>query len=233
MASRAYDFSVDDSKIDEAANTLRQVSLISIGQAKGHQLESGEQIWVDGTTINQIFDCLTQMGSLKLKVDHGSGVMSTAGWVDGFEKTGDKIIGSMHVYEAEPERLRMFEIAQKNPDHLGLSLEFSGEDEILGNKAFARCDEVSAVALVSEPAANSSLFEKSKHFVDMDKKTDKTKSMATKKKLDAAGSGGDTNDMPDRSALFEAFCKKYADDTAMLKKFDDFLTNSDGRSAPS
>ena len=231
MASRAYDFSIDGGNIDSANSTIKKVSLISIGEARGHKLESGEQIWVDGKTLNQVFDCLTQMGTLKLKVDHGSGVMSTAGWIDGFEKKGSKIVGDMHVYDAEPEKNRMFEIADKNPDHLGLSLEFSGDDEVLGNKAFARCDEVSAVALVSEPAANSSLFEKSKHFVDTKAEKSKNTSMSKKTKLDATGSEGDVK-TPDRSALFESFCKKYADDTDMMKKFDDFLTNSDGKAAP-
>lgn len=233
MASRAYDFSIGDSNIDSETSTISKVSLISIGQAKGHQLDSGEQIWVDGKTLDQIYSCLVEMGTLKLKVDHGSGVMSTAGWIDGFEKKGSKIIGDMHVYDAEPEKLRMFEIAEKNPDHLGLSLEFSGDDEVLGNKAFARCDEVSAVALVSEPAANSSLFEKSTKSVDSTNKNGNTKNMATKKNLDAAEAPGDP--IAEMSKKFGEFCTRYeadqADRDAKMKKFDDYLNNNDGKAA--
>jgi len=233
MASRAYEFSIEESKVDAPNGTIRQVSLISLGRAKGHQTDDGEQIWVDGKTLDQIFDCLTELGTLKLKIDHGSGVMSTAGWFDQFEKTSSKILGDMHVYDAEPERKRMFEIAQKNPDHLGLSLEFEGDDEVMGNKAFARCDEVSAAALVSEPAANSSLFEKNKDGVDKkDAKVHKV-TMANKTKLVAAEAAGDP--IAEMSKKFGDFCKQYSDDKKALddrmKKFDDFLTNDDGEGA--
>lgn len=239
MPSHSFSFSLDEeakiTREDATQGTIRQVSLISLGQAKGHETEEGKQIWVDGKTLSQIFDCLTVMGRLKLKIDHGSGVMSTAGWFDGFEKTGSKILADMHVYESEPERRRMFEIAQKNPDHLGLSLEFSGDDEILGDKAFARCDEVLAGALVSEPAANASLFEKANKSVDKKPHFNDKATMEKKTKLDATGGsdGAELDATPDRSKMFDDFCKKYADDTAMLKKFDDFLTNTDGRPAPS
>lgn len=232
MASRIYEFSIDDAKIDPKTSTIRQVSLITLGEAKGHETKNGEQIWVDGTTLNQVFNCLTQMGSLKLKADHGSGVFSTAGWIDNFEKSGSKIIGELHVYESEPEKNRLFEIAAKNPDHLGLSLEFSGEDEVLGNKAFARCDEVSAVALVSEPAANSSLFSKNDEKLDKVYRNDRQRSMATKKNLDdATQAAGDP--IAEMAKKFDEFCNKYNEDKAeldgRLKKFDDFLTNSDGK----
>jgi hypothetical protein len=229
MAARAYDFEIGDSKIDSKNSTIRQVSLISLGQAKGHETEEGKQIWIDGKTLSQIFDCLTELGSLKVKEDHESGVMSTLGYVDGFEKTGSQILGDLHVYDAEPEKERLFEIAGKNPSHLGLSLEFSGEDEEMGNKAFARCDDVYAVALVSEPAANAALFQKSKQIVDLQSESGRKKSMATKKNLDDAAA----DPMTEMGKKFDAFCEKYdadmKDRDAKMKRFDDYLNNTDGK----
>lgn len=223
-----HEFSIelDDAKIDSKTSTIRQVSLISLGEAKGHETPNGKQIWVDGKTLSQVFDCLTRMGSLKLKADHGTGVFSIVGWVDGFEKNGSQVLGDMHLYDAEPEKERLFEIAKKNPTHLGLSLEFSGDDEELGDKAYARCDEAFAVALVPEAAANKSLFEKSKKIVDSRKKSGNNKPMAKKNFEEKQEEMGDP--IEEMGKRFEEFCNKYNADkeelNSRLKKFDEAIS---------
>lgn len=229
-----YNFSLGDSKIDLGASTIRQVSLITEGEARGHT--TGKEhgflpVMVDQTTLSQVYECLTELGSLKVKADHGSGVFSTAGWVDNFERGDDKVFGDLHIYDAEPEKERLFEIAKKNPTHLGLSLEFEGLDQIVPKqKALARCDSVSAVALVSDPAANKSLFEKNKNSVDESQQNVNKARMATKKlddkpeikpeekkEMDSMPGEMPSNDYESRFAALEARMNKY-DEGAVNKE---------------
>jgi len=147
--------------IDADAGTISGVSLISIGEARGHRsTESGMKLMVDQTTLKEVYDCCCEMGSVKVKVDHGSGILSTIGFVDGFGLREGKVIANLHIYDAEPEAQRIFEIAEKNPHHMGISLEFMGVDQEdpMEKVCYARCTEVLTAALVSDPAANASLF---------------------------------------------------------------------------
>ena len=147
-----------EARVDEPNRVIRRVSLISEGDAKGHKDDEGRQVIVDQTCLDQIFQYCQSVGSVKVKVDHGSGVFSTAGYVDSFSREPERVTGNLHIYETEDEAPRIFEIARTNPRHMGISLEFLGDDEIAGKKVLARCSEVMTAALVSDPAANRSLF---------------------------------------------------------------------------
>ena len=113
---------------------------------------------MDQTCLDQIFEFCQSSETIKVKIDHGSGVFSTAGYVDNFFREASRVTANLHIYETEDEAPRIFEIARTNPRHMGISLEFVGEDEIDGRKILARCSEVMTAALVSDPAANRSLF---------------------------------------------------------------------------
>jgi len=147
--------------IDAEEKTISGVSLISTGEARGHRsTESGMKLMVDQTTLQEVYDCCCNMGSVKVKLDHGSGILSTIGFVDGFGLGDGKVTANLHIYDAEPEAERIFEIAEKNPQHMGISLEFLGVDQEdpMEKVCYARCTEVLTAALVSDPAANASLF---------------------------------------------------------------------------
>jgi hypothetical protein len=150
---------------------IRDVSLISKGPARGHSVmldangnvtqkpeeaTVAKPMFIDDTTLAQVVQC--SPGSLKLRADHGSGVLSTIGYIDNIRANGDKVLGDVHIYESEPERAKIMEIAEKNPEHIALSLEFTGEDELGTDKVFARCNRMIAAALVNEGAANRALF---------------------------------------------------------------------------
>jgi len=157
---------IQDGRVREADGFIEQVSLICAGDAKGHKDSKGRQVCVDDKTLSQIFaDCKTKQ-TLKVKADHGSGVFATIGYIKNFALRDGKITGDLYVYDTVEESKRIFEIALKNPSHMGVSLEFTGEDEVIGDKCFARCDEVITAALVSDPAANSSLYEREKKVFD-------------------------------------------------------------------
>jgi hypothetical protein len=172
-----------ESLVDEQTSTIHSVSLISLGEAKGHRSDkTGSKVFVDRTTLAQVFKCCEESGTLKVKVDHGSGVFSTIGYVDKFELEESRVIGDLHIYDSEEESPKIFEIARKNPAHMGLSLEFMGMDEEMPGGCMARCDQVITAALVSDPAANSSLFFSSKETVDLHKQS-VTKTINTSKNM--------------------------------------------------
>lgn len=205
--------------IDETSGTIRAVSLMEIGNAEGHFDKKGRQMIVDETTLKQVYEYCVNNGNLKVKADHGSGVMATIGWADNFALTANKVTADFHIYETEPQRPRIIEMARKNPDHLGMSLEFNGDDEVKGDNCLARCKEVFATALVSDPAANKSLFS-----AIPPETTDTTKQMDTKqfeelsKKIDDLKA---TNEA--QADLIKKFAKKFEDE----EKEDDKELESD------
>lgn len=153
-----YFTSLETPAIDTENGIIRTVSLIELGDAKGHFDKKGRQVIVDDVTLEQIFKECKKLGSIKVKADHGSGVFEIVGWADNFSLTANKVTADVHLYESEPNRPRLLEIAEKNPTHMGISMEFTGEDKPRGTVCLSRCDGVIAAALVDDPAANSSLF---------------------------------------------------------------------------
>lgn len=154
-----YFESLKNSVVGNDEGVIRAASLMSKGEAQGHFDDKGRQIMVDDVTLEQIFKTCKKLGKVKVKADHGSGVMSTVGWADNFSLTSEKVLADVHLYDTEPQRDRLLEIADKNPDHMGISMEFNGKDKPNGKVCLSRCTEVFCAAIVSDPAANKSLFE--------------------------------------------------------------------------
>lgn len=153
-----YFTALDTEQIDLENGIIRCVSLMEMGDAKGHFDKKGRQVIIDTVTLQQVFSACNKLGSIKVKADHGSGIFEIVGWADNFSLKADKVCADVHIYESEPNRQRLFEIAEKNPTHMGISMEFGGEDKPSGATSMSRCDAVYAAALVDDPAANSSLF---------------------------------------------------------------------------
>ena len=157
-SKKHYFTALETEKIDLENGIIRSVSLMEMGDAKGHFDKKGRQVIIDTVTLQQVFSACNKLGSIKVKADHGSGVFEIVGWADNFSLKADKVCADVHIYESEPNRKRLFEIAEKNPTHMGVSMEFTGEDKPSGATSMSRCDAVYAAALVDDPAANSSLF---------------------------------------------------------------------------
>lgn len=150
------------SKVDYEGRCIYGAALITAGEAKGHTDAKGRKVYIDETTLKQILEQCKAEGNLKLKIEHNSGVVSTAGYVTNFQMIDSKVVGDLCFYESETATPRLLEIAENNPHHIGISLEFDGKDVTFGNKSLARCSKLYAAAIVSDPAANDSLFEEKK-----------------------------------------------------------------------
>lgn len=202
MNKKIFFSSIAPHRIDRENGMIKGVSLISIGLAKGHG------VYVDEKTIDQVFELATEAETLKVKVDHGSGVLSTIGFLKNFSKDKEQVYGDLHIYESESQRDRIFEIAEKNPSHMGISLEFEFEIEKEKNKNFVRCTVLKTAALVSDPAANEALFEnKLVEDVKLDNKEEEIISMNQKKKL----SEDSTNDNDKKETTIDDLKKSIED----------------------
>jgi hypothetical protein len=143
-----------ESRVNRDTNIISGVSLVSLGEARGHNKRADE------TTLQQVRDCARlYKGGLRVKFNpytfnHGDAAL--AGFIspETIEVRDGRVVGDMHVYATFPHKDYLYEIAERAPDNFGLSIEFNGDTEQVGEEFFARCDEIFAATVVDLPAAN-------------------------------------------------------------------------------
>lgn len=149
--------SLAESKVDRETGVISGVSVISVGEAKGHGM------FVDATTLEQVkLSAEQHEDGVKVKTDHWSGFNGIVGVIKNFQIDGDKLRGDLHLLENHEAREKVLEMAEKMPSQFGISISFSGEaetkavesDGITREMKFARCESLEACDLVDSPAAN-------------------------------------------------------------------------------
>lgn len=153
QADDTFTFAIADAvpvgAVDRTHSIVRGVSMITGSlEAKGHDLQ------VDDTTLKQIFECAKKLGKVPVKLDHGSGILNVNGHLAGFTREGNKVRANWQLLESHPNTAQMLEIAEKQPETVGLSVTFRGAPENKGGKKYARCTELVTCDLVPHPAAN-------------------------------------------------------------------------------
>jgi len=150
--------SLAESKVDREAGVIAGVSVISVGEAKGHGM------FVDGTTLEQVkLAAESHADGVKVKTDHWSGFNGIVGLIKNFSIDGDKLRGDLHLLENHEAREKVLEMAEKMPSQFGISISFSGDAEakeieaegVTREMKFARCESLEACDLVDSPAANA------------------------------------------------------------------------------
>jgi cytochrome c556 len=141
--------------IDADAGVIRGVSVIAIGEARGHDVE------IDATTLQQVKTCAeTYANGLKVKMSHAGDAGDIIGYLSNFRIEGDKLFADLTLLKSSRFRDYVVELAETIPDTFGLSIAFSGPIETKEKTRLARCTEIYSADLVSEPAANpTGLFE--------------------------------------------------------------------------
>jgi len=131
-------------------DVIEGVSIISIGEAKGHGL------YVDETTLMQVKECAeSYKGGVKVNLDHGAGIKDIVGFVNNFRIVGKQLLGDLNLLEISPMRDYVLEISSKLPDTFGISIAFTGPIREVEGLAFASCTELYSADLVQTPAANA------------------------------------------------------------------------------
>ena len=144
-------FHAIDGRIDEANGIISGVSLITMGNARGHNLE------VDETTLNQLKLSLdnTAEPGIKAKLNHRTGVEAVFGYIKNFHVVGNKLTGDLHMLKAHKDYNQTMEQIKTLPKQIGLSVAFQGDKEPgADGKVYARCKRIVSVDLVADPAAN-------------------------------------------------------------------------------
>jgi hypothetical protein len=131
------------------SDIIEGVSVISVGEAKGHGL------FVDAQTLREVKACAeSYAGGVKVNLDHGAGIKDIVGFCDNFRIIGDKLVADLNLLQNAERRDYVLEIAEKLPDTFGISIAFSGPVREIDGKRFASCAELYSADLVQTPAAN-------------------------------------------------------------------------------
>jgi len=131
-------------------DVIEGVSIISIGEAKGHGL------YVDEQTLMEVKACAeSYKGGVKVNLDHGAGIRDIVGFVNNFRIVGSQLLGDLNLLETSPMRDYVLEISSKLPDTFGISIAFSGPIREVNGMDFASCTELYSADLVQTPAANA------------------------------------------------------------------------------
>jgi hypothetical protein len=131
------------------SDIIEGVSIISVGEAKGHGL------FVDAQTLREVKACAeTYAGGVKVNLDHGAGIKDIVGFCDNFRIIGEKLVADLNLLKNAERKDYVLEIAEKLPDAFGISIAFSGPVREIDGKRFASCEELYSADLVQTPAAN-------------------------------------------------------------------------------
>ena len=141
---------------------IEGVSIISVGEAKGHGL------FVDDITLQEVKACAESFaGGVKVNLDHGAGIKDIVGFCDNFRIVGEKLVADLNLLETAEKRAYVLEIAERMPDTFGISIAFSGPVREKDGRSFASCTELYSADLVQTPAANpTGLFNFTEKSVD-------------------------------------------------------------------
>jgi hypothetical protein len=161
------------------ANKLSNVSILTVGEAKGHNL------LIDQTSLEQALAVALSMKRIKVTMGHGAEVSGILGYIDGFKIEGDRLMGDLTLFNTNEAQF-VQHLANVLPEGFGLSLTFSGVPEQVAGDRFARVDEIFDISVVSTPAANSAGLFSAFCAVDMKKLQMNEAPVEVKKELSEA-----------------------------------------------
>jgi len=144
------------------ANKLPSVSILTVGEAKGHDL------LIDQTSLEQALAVAQTMKRIKVTMGHGAQVDGILGYIDGFVIKGDRLMGDLTLFSTTQAQF-VQHLATVLPEGFGLSLTFSGVPAEVGGNRYARVSEIYDISVVSTPAANPAGMFSSFTAVDIQK----------------------------------------------------------------
>lgn len=148
---------VAGSNVDRVNGLIKNVSLISLGEAKGHS------VFCDEATLASVVACIkTYKSGLKVKFNartfnHGEGAILGVVPVSSVRVSEGQVLGTLEISKGYPfkeEVEYLYSLAEEQPDTFGLSIDFSSQEEEINGKQYMRCLEIYAVTVVDQPAAN-------------------------------------------------------------------------------
>jgi hypothetical protein len=114
----------------------------------------GHEMFVDDVTLLQAEQAGQAGSPVKVFVDHDESIDSLIGLLNNFRIEEDQLRADLELLSAHPQAEFYAEILSKAPGRVGFSMAFSGKPEEVGDRRFARVENLVSVDLVSRPAAN-------------------------------------------------------------------------------
>jgi hypothetical protein len=111
-------------------------------------------MFVDTVTLLQAEQAGVSGSPVKVFVDHDESIDSLVGLLSNFRIEEDQLRADLELLSAHPQAEFYAEILTKAPEKVGFSMTFSGKPEEVGDRRFARVENLVSVDLVSRPAAN-------------------------------------------------------------------------------
>ena len=140
---------------------LGGVSILEIGEAKGHNL------FVDMTSLERAMTLMDKAkNGIKVKMNHGSGLDAVVGFARNPRIEGNKLVADLRLLRNSPHYGLIKEMAAEAPDQFGVSLAFVNESETVNGKDYIRPQSIASADLVSSPAATNGLFEEMVKFME-------------------------------------------------------------------
>ncbi|NDD55011.1 hypothetical protein EBZ39_14305, partial [bacterium] len=141
-------------------NDFGGVSILEIGEAKGHDL------FVDITSLERAMTLMDKAkNGVKVKMNHGSGLDSVVGFARNPRIEGGKLVADLRLLRNSPHYGLIKEMADEAPDQFGISLAFVNESETIDGRDYIRPQSIASADLVSSPAATNGLFEEVVKFM--------------------------------------------------------------------
>jgi len=163
MKRTLFNAGLKPGSVDAEKGIIYGVAVVSEGPAKGHG------VFADARTLATVAQCSQRYESgVRVVADHEGGILDTLGALKEFRTDGATLRADFHLLTADASaRAKILEMAQTMPDTFGLSITFDGAPETINGLQFARCTNLVEVALVKEPAANPSLFQKMENVAEI------------------------------------------------------------------
>jgi phage head maturation protease len=129
------------------------ISVITAGPALGHDM------MIDAETLNQVQLLGEASEPVKVLADHSNQIDRIIGMLYAFRIDGNRVRADLELLSNHPDVEYFSELIQKLPDQIGFSISFSGiPDEDENGTRLARVSDLLSVDLVTEAAANASVY---------------------------------------------------------------------------
>ena len=142
-------------KVDRENCIIRGVPLISVGTAKGHDMD------IDSVTLSQALSLIPATG-LKAKINHrdSTGVRSINGRFHSPRMEGSTLRADWHLLKTHADTPWILEMADKQPEDCGISLSCKAGTQVAASgRKVMRIQTLKSADLVDDPAATDSLLE--------------------------------------------------------------------------
>jgi hypothetical protein len=192
-----------DEDAEMAELELGGVSILEVGEAKGHDL------FVDKKSLESALGIMkSAKNGVKVKMNHGSGLDAVVGFARNPRIEGDKLVADLRLLRNSPHYGLIKEMAAEAPDQFGVSLAFVNESETINGKDYIRPQSIASADLVSSPAATNGLFEEMVKFMQKFAETQTKCSGETIKMGYMVGGKPIPTDLPEAEVEGDGFDKK-------------------------